>query len=422
MSQSSLPSFSGLHIVLGIGGGIAAYKICELASRLTQEHHDVHVVMTEAGTHFASPLTFQSLTQNPVHTSLWKDSSSGSGAAASMTHIDLANLADVVLIAPATADLIARLAHGLANDLLSTLVLATRAPILIAPAMNPTMYEHPATQKNLQTLREFGYEIIEPEYGRMACEHIGPGRLPTTEVLYNAIVGAHGSAPQNQNLSGKKVLVTAGPTRENLDPVRFLSNRSSGKMGYALASEAAARGAEVLLVSGPTQLSAPRGVMRLDVTSTQEMFEVATRHAPDCDIIIAAAAPADFTIQAPNAQKIKKGEDGRLVLELTITPDIVATIAKAKNNSQIVIGFAAETGGSIAEAQRKLAAKNLDAILFNDVTQEGAGFDGDTNRVTWIDASTQDEWPLMSKREVAARIWDRIEWIPLKSHHLVNDI
>jgi phosphopantothenoylcysteine decarboxylase/phosphopantothenate--cysteine ligase len=372
--------------------------------------------MTEAATRFVAPLTFQALTQNPVHSSLWPEStSSESGVAASMAHIDLATSADAILIAPATADFIAKLAHGLADDLLSTLALATRAPVLVAPAMNPAMYEHPATQRNLQTLREYGYQIIQPEVGRMACEHIGPGRLPTTEVLYEALVGAQRAAPLHNTLQGKRVLITAGPTRENLDPVRFISNRSSGKMGYALAAEAAARGAEVLLVSGPTQQNTPRGVARIDVTTTQQMFDAAMQHAPDCDIIIAAAAPADFTPREIAPQKIKKtnlatdGVESTLKLELIPTRDIIATVAKNKKPHQIVIGFAAETSSDIAEAERKHQSKNLDAIVFNDVTQEGAGFDVETNRVTWIDKSTQEAWPLMSKREVAARILDEIQ-------------
>jgi phosphopantothenoylcysteine decarboxylase/phosphopantothenate--cysteine ligase len=393
-------------ILLGVTGGIAAYKICELASHLTQQNFDVHVVMTPAATHFVAPLTFQALTQNSVHTSLWpQDSSSESGVAAAMAHIDLATRADAILIAPATADFIAKLAGGHADDLLSTLVLASRAPVLVSPAMNPAMYEHPATQKNLQTLREFGYQIIEPETGRVACEHVGAGRLPTTGVLSDALMNV---LQPNQDLRGKRVLVTAGATRENIDPVRYISNKSSGKMGYALAAEAATRGAEVLLISGPTNLPTPNRVQRLDVTTTQQMFEAATQHAPDCDIIIAAAAPADFTIKQSHNQKIKKRGDEVLSLELTPTPDIIATIAKTKSSRQIVIGFAAETHNGLEEAKRKLAAKNLDAIIYNDLTQAGAGFDVDTNHVTWIDKSTQDEWPLLTKREVAARIWEKI--------------
>lgn len=398
-------------IVLGLGGGIAAYKICELASRLTRNNYDVHVVMTESAQRFVAPLTFQALTQNAVHTSLWPEiNSCESGVAAAMAHIDLASSADVVLIAPATADLIAKLAHGQADDLVSTLVLATRAPVLVAPAMNPTMFEHPATQRNLKTLREYGYQIIDPEFGRMACEHVGPGRLPTTELLYEALAARH-VAPKTQTLQGKRVLITAGPTRENLDPVRYISNRSSGKMGFALAEEAAARGAQVVLISGPAQLSTPASMQRIDVTSTQEMFDAATKHAPNSDIIIAAAAPADFTPREVSTHKIKKNPERQragLALELIPTPDILATIAKTKSSNQIVIGFAAETHDGIEEAKRKLQSKNLDAIVYNDVTQEGAGFDVDTNRVTWIDKSTQEEWPLLSKHEVAAYIFDKL--------------
>jgi phosphopantothenoylcysteine decarboxylase/phosphopantothenate--cysteine ligase len=271
--------------------------------------------------------------------------------------------------------------------------------------MNPAMYEHPATQKNLQTLREYNYQIIEPETGRMACEHVGAGRLPATEVLFDALTNILQS---NQELRGKRVLITAGASRENIDPVRFISNRRSGKMGYALAEEAAARGAEVLLISGPTNLRLPYRVQRIDVITTQQMFEAATQHAPNCDIIIAAAAPADFTVKESRAQKIKKHGDEILSLELVPTSDIIATIAKTKSSHQIVIGFAAETNNGLEQAKRKLAAKNLDAIIYNDVTQAGAGFDVDTNRVTWIDKSTQDAWPLLSKREVAARIWEKI--------------
>jgi phosphopantothenoylcysteine decarboxylase/phosphopantothenate--cysteine ligase len=415
MPDSSLQSpASSLQIVLGVCGGIAAYKICELASRLTQQNHDVHVVMTQSATRFVAPLTFQALTQNRVHTSLWPESSSSeSGVAASMAHITLAEKANVILIAPATADFIAKLAHGLADDLLSTLALATRAPVLIAPAMNPQMLSHPATQRNLQTLREFNYQIIEPEVGRMACEHVGAGRLPTTDVLYKAIIATTTNAQSKDDLRGRKVLITAGPTREDLDPVRFLSNRSSGKMGYALAEVAAARGAEVFLVSGPTQLDTPRGVTRIDITSTQQMLEAVTKRAPDCDIIIAAAAPADFAPAVISDEKIKKHGGEALTLELAPTPDIIATVAKTRSSHQIIVGFAAETGGRTEEAQRKLKSKNLDAIILNDVTQEGAGFDVETNRVTWIDASTQDistqdTWPLMTKHEVATRIWNRV--------------
>jgi phosphopantothenoylcysteine decarboxylase/phosphopantothenate--cysteine ligase len=422
------------QIVLGVCGGIAAYKICELASHLTQKNFDVHVVMTQSAQRFVAPLTFQALTQNPVHTSLWpQNSSDASGVAAAMAHISLAEKADAILIAPATADIIAKLASGIADDLLTTLVLATRAPVLVAPAMNPQMLSHPATQKNLQILREFGYQVIEPETGRMACEHVGAGRLPKTEILVQALaatqhIASGHTAPKNiaqsQNLTGKKIVVTAGPTRENLDPVRFLSNRSSGKMGYAIAAEAATRGANVILISGPTNLSTPGGAARVDVVSTQQMLEAVSQHAPDCDVLIAAAAPADFAPAKSSAQKIKKrdfaaagGAVGVLPLQLMPTPDILATVAKNKKPSQIFIGFAAETNSDLEEARRKLQDKNLDAICFNDITQDGAGFEGDTNRVTWISSDETEEWPLLSKREVAAKICERAAEILISRQH-----
>lgn len=402
------PPTSKPRIVLGVCGGIAAYKSCDLASRLTQQGHDVHVVMTQGATHFVAPLTFQALTLNPVHTSLWpQDPASQAGVAAAMAHISLAESAGAVLIAPATADFIAKLATGQADDLLSTLVLATRAPVLVAPAMNPLMLSHPATQQNLDILRSYGYEIIEPEVGRMACEHVGAGRLPTTDVLVAHLQAA--LSPRDQDLIGKTILITAGPTRENLDPVRFISNRSSGKMGYALAAEAAARGAQVTLVSGPTNLAKPQGVHRIDVTSTQQMLEAVAQHAPECDILIASAAPADYTPKETSAQKIKKRTGGELLqLELVPTTDIIATVARDKKPGQRFIGFAAETNSDPEEAKRKLQAKNLDAIVFNDVTQEGAGFDVDTNRVTWVTSTQAQAWPLMTKREVASRIFDQL--------------
>lgn len=401
----------GKSIVLGVSGGIAAYKACELASRLTQEGATVHVVLTAGAQHFVTPLSFQALTHQPVHTSLWPSNSEGeSGVYAAMAHIGLADSAAAILVAPASANVIARLAHGLADDLLSTLVLATHAPVLLAPAMNPTMLAHPATQKNLMQLRSLGYHIIEPESGRMACEHVGAGRLPPTEVLMAQLRAALKDEVRPQDLAGKRVLITAGPTREALDPVRFLSNRSSGRMGYSLAAEAAARGAETILVSGPCGLAAPAGVLRINVMTTQEMFEAVTERAPHCDIVIAAAAPADFRVAAPAAQKIKKRDNAQatLNLELVATPDIIAAVGENKQPHQIIVGFAAETGEPRAEAQRKLHAKHLDAIVANDVTREDAGFEVDTNRVLWITAETVEAWPLLSKREVAARIFDKL--------------
>jgi phosphopantothenoylcysteine decarboxylase/phosphopantothenate--cysteine ligase len=283
---------------------------------------------------------------------------------------------------------------------------------LVSPAMNPRMLSHRATQKNLQTLRELGYTIIEPESGRMACEHIGSGRLPETTVLMAALqdILTRSESEKRQDLAGKTVLVTAGPTREAIDAVRFISNRSSGKMGYAIAEEAAARGARVILVSGPTQLAPPRGVETHSVTTTQQMLERVTQHAPEVDIVVAAAAPADYRASSVFEGKLKKSstQDGVLRLELLPNPDIIAHVGKSKTPHQLLIGFAAETSSDIEEARRKLHDKNLDAIVLNDVMQAGAGFDVETNRVTWVTSSHSEEWPLLQKREVAARILDQV--------------
>ena len=396
----------GKTIILGIGGGIASYKIADLASKLTQNGADVHAVLTDSATRFIAPLTFQTLTHNPALTSLWVEpNNADAGLSAGMPHIDLADRADLIVVAPATADLIARLAQGAGDDLLTTLILATKAPIAIAPAMNPQMLNHPATQRNLRTLREFGYSIIEPNSGRMACEHVGSGRLPETPELLDWIKNALFPV---RDLDGLNVVVTAGPTRENLDPVRYLSNRSSGKMGYAIATNAAARGARVTLVSGPTSLQTPSNVERVDVGTALEMRDATTKAFGACDVFIAAAAPADFRALDISDQKIKRGGQTRLTLELEANPDIVAECGAAKRDGQIVIGFAAETGDPTIEATRKLREKGLDAIVANDVTAPDAGFDVETNRVIWIAPDKTEAWPLLSKSEVAARIWDEV--------------
>ena len=396
----------GKTIVLGVGGGIASYKIADLASKLTQRGADTHAVLTDSATRFVAPLTFQTLTHNPALTSLWVEpNNTDAGLSAGMPHIALADRADLVVVAPATANLIAKLAQGAGDDLLTTLVLATRAPIAIAPAMNPQMLHHPATQRNLATLREFGYQIIEPQSGRMACEHVGTGRLPETAELLSWIERALFPL---RDLDGLNVVVTAGSTRENLDPVRYLSNRSSGKMGYAIAANAAQRGARVTLISGPTALQAPDTVERVDVRTALEMREATLRAFADCDALIAAAAPADFRALAVPTHKIKRAEQTNLTLELTANPDIVRECASRKRDGQIVVGFAAETGDPVAEATRKLRDKGLDAIVANDVSAPDAGFDVETNRVVWITETSADAWPLMSKSEVAARIWDEV--------------
>jgi phosphopantothenoylcysteine decarboxylase/phosphopantothenate--cysteine ligase len=413
-----IDTLKGQTIVLGVGGGIAAYKICELASRLTQRGAIVQTVLTKSAEQFVTPLTFAALTGQPVHSSLWpKDFSTTTGVMASMAHIDLARQADAVLIAPATADLLSKLAHGAADDLLTTLALATKTPVLIAPSMNPAMLQHPATQRNLNLLAELGYTIIDPESGRTACREEGSGRLPETKVLLEALENALNKNVEAASrrlekrqdaastlLQNRTILITAGPTREALDPVRFLGNRSSGKMGYALAEAAAAMGAKVLLVSGPVQLQPPANVQLLPVVSTEEMYEAVLSHASQCDIIIAAAAPADFRPAKVATQKLKKQGNESFHLELQPTPDIIASAAVNKTPGQIIIGFAAETNDGLENAHKKLASKNLDAVVLNDVTQPGAGFETETNQVTWISPKQNEEWPMLSKREVAQRI------------------
>lgn len=415
---------TGKTLVLGIGGGIAGYKMADLASKLTQRGVSVHTVLTEAATRFIAPLTFQALTHNPALTSLWSDEAHESSLSAGMPHIALADKADLVVIAPATADLIARLAAGMADDLLTTLVLATKAPIAVAPAMNPQMLAHPATQRNIAMLRGFGYHIIEPNEGRMACEHVGTGRLPETPELLEILDGLlvpHDEQADSQkrdlaqsDLVGKRVVVTAGPTRELLDPVRFLSNRSSGKMGYAIAASAARRGAEVTLISGPTQLAVPDGVRRVDVQTALEMRSATLEAFQNADVLIASAAPADFRAGDPSPQKLKRGQTQTLTLELVANPDIVAECAAQKKAHQIVVGFAAETQNLLDEAGRKLLDKQLDAIVANDVTQENAGFDVDTNKVFFVTPQGNDEWPLLPKSEVAERIWDAVREVATK--------
>lgn len=397
------------NIVLGVCGGIAAYKSCDLASRLTQNGARVHVVMTEGATRFVAPQTFAALTLQPVHTSLWPQNlENAGGVAASMAHISLAREADAIIIAPATANTIAKLAHGFADDLLTTICLATRAPILVAPAMNPQMWSHTSTQRNLRTLEAIGTEIIQPESGRMACEDVGSGRLPDTQTLIEHLHRVLDVSQTPQDFANKNVLVTAGPTRENLDPVRFISNRSSGKMGYALAAEAARRGAKVRLISGPTNIETPLNVERINVTTTQEMFDATTKIARDCDVVIACAAPGDYRAASVSPQKIKKTSSTRLSLELETTPDIVAEVARQKRAGQIVIGFAAETENLIQNARLKLETKNLDAIVANDVSGNESGFDSDFNSATWISPEHNIEYSMLRKTELARRICEQI--------------
>ncbi|MCS6924456.1 MAG: bifunctional phosphopantothenoylcysteine decarboxylase/phosphopantothenate--cysteine ligase CoaBC [Candidatus Binatia bacterium] len=389
---------TGKNIVLGVTGGIAAYKAAEIVRLLVQEGAIVRVIMSKNAQEFITPLTLQTLSGNPVSTetfSLTQESQIG--------HIRLADTADLVLIAPATANVIAKLAHGLADDLLTTVLLATTAPVLIAPAMNVHMYAHPLVQENLRKLASLGYRIIEPTEGFLACGYEGKGRLAEP----GDIVEEVRAALTPKDLQGERIIVTAGPNAEPIDPVRFISNRSTGKMGFAMARVAWRRGAEVTLVSGPTALPPPRGVRFLAVRTAREMQQAVLQHYPQATIVVSAAAIADYRPVHVAPQKIKKGE-GTVVLELTRNPDVLAELGQQKGN-RLLVGFATETEEVVQNAVRKLRSKNLDLIVANDVTQEGAGFAVDTNIVTLIDRTGKIEaLPRLSKDEVASIIYDRL--------------
>jgi phosphopantothenoylcysteine decarboxylase/phosphopantothenate--cysteine ligase len=366
----------GQHILLCVGGGIAAYKALELVRRLRDAGAEVQVAMTAGAQHFVTPLSFQALSGSPTRTTLWD-----SAAEASMGHIELARWADRIVIAPATADLLAKLAHGFADDLVSTLCLATTAPISIAPAMNHRMWLHAATRANLATLQERGVQVIGPEDGPLAEGESGPGRLSEPEAIVAALGSASAAAPvTDAALKGLKVLVSAGPTYEDLDPVRYLGNRSSGKMGFAVAASAHRRGAEVVLVAGPVHLPTPAGVKRVDVRSAAQMREAVLAALP-ADIYIGAAAVADYTPRAPTANKIKKSNES-LALDLVRTPDILAEVAAQTRRLKLVVGFAAETENVAGYARGKLEAKHLDLIVANRVGVADGGFESDRNAMT----------------------------------------
>jgi phosphopantothenoylcysteine decarboxylase/phosphopantothenate--cysteine ligase len=394
-----------MRITLGVTGGVAAYKSAELVRRLQQEGHTVQVVMTRAAREFITPLTFAALSGQKVITDLFGAEGSASGEAnleSAIEHIAVAQRTDLLLVAPATADILAKFARGIADDFLSTLYLASTAPVVVAPAMNVNMWQHAATQENLATLRARGVRIVEPGEGYLACGMTGPGRLAAQEEIVKAVQDMLWAG---QDLAGETVLVTAGPTCEDIDPVRFLSNRSSGKMGYAVAEAAARRGAKVILVSGPTSLEAPQGVERQDVRSTREMLNAVVRNFAQASIGIFAAAVADFRPAEPAASKIKRGKES-VTLRLEPNPDILATVARDKGE-RLVVGFAAETENVAENARKKLTQKNADLIVANDVTVEGAGFDYDTNIVTLFSRDGRDlALPRMSKAEVADKILD----------------
>lgn len=385
------------NILLGVTGGIAAYKACALTSKLTQFGANVKVVMTSSATKFVSPLTFQALSRNPVYTDTFDEKDPQK-----IAHIDVADWADVVIIAPATAHILGRLVNGIADDMLSTVLLATTAPVYIAPAMNVNMYKHPAVIHNMKQLEQWGYHFIEPGAGYLACGWIGKGRMEEPESIIEVI----NNHQKNSNLlAGKRVLISAGPTREVLDPVRFFTNRSSGKMGFALAEAAANYGADVTLVTGPVHLqTSNKRIQRIDVISAEDMFQAMHKEFPHNDIVIKSAAVADYRPKIVYDEKMKKKDNDQVEIEMERTKDILASLGENKAH-QFLVGFAAETTSPLEYGRKKLTEKNLDAIVVNNVSTQGAGFEGDTNIATYLNKYLeQEEIGLSSKREVAENI------------------
>src|SRR5256885_1092154 len=394
-----------MRITLGVTGGVAAYKAAELVRRLQQDGFTVQVVMTRGAREFVTPLTFAALSGQKVITDLFGDSSGGeANLESAIEHIAVAQRTDLLLVAPATADVIAKFARGIADDFLTTLHLASTAPVVIAPAMNVNMWNHAATQENLEMLRARGVHVVQPDEGYLACGMTGPGRLAGQEAIIAAVRDA---LKLKRDLEGETVVVTAGPTCEDLDPVRYITNRSSGKMGYAVAEAAARRGARVVLVSGPTALDTPAGVDRVNVRTALEMQQAVRQHFSDASVGIFAAAVADYRPVEAVSQKIKRSNEP-LTIRLEPNPDILASVA-AEKRSRLVVGFAAETDRVAENARKKLAAKNADLIVANDVTAEGAGIDLDTNIVTLLARDGRDlALPKMTKREVADRVLDEV--------------
>lgn len=389
----------GKTVVLGVTGSIAAYKIANLASMLSKLHADIHVLMTENATQFINPITFETLTGHKCLIDTFDRNFQYS-----VEHVALAKKADIVLIAPASANVIGKIANGIADDMLTTTVMACACPKLISPAMNTNMFENSIVQENISKLKRHGYTIIEPAVGLLACKDIGAGKLPSEEVLLDYILR---EIRFEKDLAGKKVLVTAGPTVEAIDPVRFISNHSTGKMGYAIARAAMERGADVTLVTGPTNLSYPPFVTVLPVTSARDMFEAVTEVSSEQDIIIKAAAVADYTPDIVSDEKIKK-MDGDSSISLKRTTDILQYLGEHRTASQFLCGFSMETENMLENSQKKLSRKNLDMVVANNLKVAGAGFGVDTNVVTLITKDTVKEFPQMSKEEVAVAILDEI--------------
>lgn len=390
----------GKTVVIGVSGGIAVYKALDVVSGLKKLGATVKVMMTKSATEFVAPLTFQTISQNPVATSMFDEPK-----AWEIQHISLAKAADIVAILPATANIIGKIANGIADDIVSTTVMATTAPVIIAPAMNTNMYQNPILKRNIAALKELGYLFINPASGRLACGDTGEGKLAGVDTIIEAIKNA--LLYPKKDLIGKKILVTAGPTREAIDPVRYITNHSSGKMGYAIAKAALLRGADVTLVSGPVSITPPEGARVISVTSAQEMFESVMENANDCDIIIKAAAVADYRPESTSQNKIKKGAD--MSISLSQNPDILKSLGEKFGGEKTLVGFCMETENLIENANKKLSSKNLDFIVANSLTKEGAGFEADTNIVTIIDKNgNKTDIPLSPKEEIANKILDKI--------------
>jgi phosphopantothenoylcysteine decarboxylase/phosphopantothenate--cysteine ligase len=393
-----------MRVTVGVSGGIAAYKAAELVRALQRQALEVHVVMTDSATRFIQPLTFAALTGHKVITSLWDETDSTEGAYdSSIEHIGEAQWAEALVVAPATANILAKFAHGIADDFLTTMFLATQAPVLVAPAMNVNMWEHPATRANMEILRQRGVRVVEPGTGDLACGMIGTGRMAEPDAIADAVLNSLG---RRHDMAGEIVLVTAGGTREAVDPVRFLGNRSSGKMGYALADAAQSRGAKVILISGPTSLHPPSHCELIKVTTADEMRTAVLERMKDVTLIIKAAAVADYRPVNVSGQKLKR--TGPLTLELAPTEDILAEVVRRRQPGQVIVGFAAETENRMENGRAKLLRKGADAIVVNDVSGDGVGIDADLNAATFLTNSTAIELHEMPKRKLADRILDEI--------------
>jgi phosphopantothenoylcysteine decarboxylase/phosphopantothenate--cysteine ligase len=395
-------SLAGKKVLVGMTGGIACYKVPYLVRALGKAEVEVRVIMTEAATKLITPLTMETVSRHQVYTAMFAEREF-----VGTRHIDLANWADLVVVAPATANFLGKIASGISDDLLTTVICASTKPIMVAPAMNPGMWDNPITQRNFQTLKDLGYSFVGPAEGEMAEKQFGVGRMVEPQELFESVTRFLEGGSKKKLLAGRKVLVTAGPCREPIDPVRYISNRSSGKMGYAIAQAAHALGAQVTLISGPVSLSAPRGVCVIRVERTAEMHKAVTEQFPQTDLLVMAAAPSDFTPSNPADSKMKRTSEARQ-LTLEPTSDILKAVAGIKKSGQFVIGFAVETDNDEQNAIKKLTEKQLDLIVVNNPKTAGAAFNHDTNQVTIIGSDRQaDHWPLMSKGEVAQRLLER---------------